>query len=64
MYHSKMQRFAIYIIDTNYRDRIAEVYSEQVQCWFPGQTENTCGQSVSHNIPMTYRYDGVTGEKG
>lgn len=45
-----------------YIDCIAEVFSEQVQYWFGGQTENTCGQAVSHNVPVTCRYDDVTGE--
>ena len=30
----------VVIVDTSDRDRIAEVFSAQVQCWFGGQTEN------------------------
>ena len=56
----KCSNSPVVIVDTNDRDRIAEVFSEQVQCWFGGQTENTCGQAVSHGIPVTYRYDDVT----
>ena len=56
----KCSNSPVVIVDTNDRDRIAEVFSEQVQCWFGGQTENTCGQAVSHGIPVTYRYDNVT----